>query len=177
MVKLDISWLTFVAGTVIPLLTALVTKARASSRLKSLVTLALSVLGGAVTYLLDNNGTVQAQALISNVVTTYLAAGVTYNNLWKPTGIAPALAATSAESGIGVAVEDPDAPKRISTYLDVEPEPSPPLLEEIEVLDDENDFVQVEEYVPRHLTSLKGEPVFVDATGYLFVESPLDSLD
>lgn len=118
-IRLDLSWLTVVVGTAIPLLTAAVTKAFADSRLKAGVTLALSILAGAGSYLIDHNGSAEWSDLFANIGSTYSAAILTYIGLWRPTGAAPAIAAATMDTGLGH--NDLDRPSNtgdITRYLD-----------------------------------------------------------
>lgn len=112
-IVLNLSVLNFVAASLIPLATALITKARADSRVKSLCTLALTVIAGTVGYLIEKEGKTDVTDLMSVIIATYLTASVTYSNLWKPTGVAPKLTELTPNTGIGTAVADPEAPKRV----------------------------------------------------------------
>ena len=103
LIQVDVTVLAFLSGSVVPLLTALATKLRASSRVKAITNLVLSVVAGTVAYLVGVDGSTDVIGLLSAVISTYLASGVTYSNLWKPTGAAPALQSATADSGIGTA--------------------------------------------------------------------------
>lgn len=102
--QVDVAVLTFLVGTVVPLVTGLVTKLRSSSRLKAMTNLVLSVLGGVGAWLINAEGKTTVGGLASAIVTTYLASGVSYQNLWKPTGAAQAVQEVAPESGIGTVV-------------------------------------------------------------------------
>lgn len=101
LIQVDVTVLAFVSGSLVPLLTALVTKLNAGSRLKALVNLGLSIVAGVVAYLVTVDGSTTVLGLLTAVISTYLASGVTYSNLWKPTGAAPALQSATADTGIG----------------------------------------------------------------------------
>lgn len=101
LLQVDVTVLAFLSGSVVPLLTGLVTKIQASSRLKALVNLGLSVVSGCVAYLVTVDGSTTVLGLASAAISTYLASGLTYNNLWKPTGVAPAVQQATSDIGIG----------------------------------------------------------------------------
>lgn len=109
LIQVDVTLLTFLAGSLIPLLTAVVTKWRASSRLKAIVNLSLSVLAGVVAYLVGVEGETTVLGLLAAATTTYLASGTTYSNLWKPTGATSVLQQVTQDIGIGSPhMEDPN---------------------------------------------------------------------
>lgn len=108
-IQVDVTVLTFLAGTIVPLLTAVITKLRAPSHLKSIVNLAISALAGVVAYGIAHEGAFDVMGLVSAGVTTYLASGVSYQNLWKPTGAALAVQKATAGIGLGAQPEDPPA--------------------------------------------------------------------
>lgn len=107
LIQVDVTVLAFLSGSVVPLLTALATKLNASGRLKAIVNLVLSVIAGVVAYLVGVDGETSVVGLLSATISTYLASGVTYQNLWKPTGTAPALQEATANSGLGSSSEPP----------------------------------------------------------------------
>lgn len=146
MIEVDVTVLTFVAGSILPLLTGLLTKLKASSKVKSLMNLGLSLVGGAVAYLVAHNGQADFQSLFMAVGTVYLASGTSYNNLWKPTGVAERVQNATANIGVGKVIELP--------------EPVVPVVEEVEE--------PVGEQV-RQLTTLKGTPVYVSVDGVLTI--------
>lgn len=88
-------------GTIIPLLTGLVTKFQASSQVKAVVNLVLSILAGGVSYLIENDGSGTWMELVTAMVAVYLASGVSYTNLWKPTGAATKVQNVIPMKGIG----------------------------------------------------------------------------
>jgi hypothetical protein len=101
-VHFDTQLLNGLAGTIIPLLVAVATKRLASGKTKSLVMLGLSVLSSAVTVALGEpeHGWPLYDYLFS-VGQTVLAAGVSYNNVWKQLGTTDAIATSTASVGIG----------------------------------------------------------------------------
>lgn len=100
-IELDVTVLAFLAGTVIPLLTALITKLRASSGVKAVCNLVLSVIAGGVAHLIANEGASTWMELVTAMVAVYLASGVSYQNLWKPTGVTLKIGETTSTKGIG----------------------------------------------------------------------------
>lgn len=110
MIHANLALVSFAVGTVIPLLVALLTKLNASGKVKGVLNLVLSVLGGALTYLLDHSGSASYVQLLNAVVLTYLASGVSYTNLWKPVGAAPAVAMLAPDKGLGKPVAQPEVP-------------------------------------------------------------------
>ena len=101
MIELDIATLALLSGAVIPLLVGVVTKMTASSRVKAIANLALSVGGGAVAYLVENSGRGRWQEIVSAALLAYIASGTSYHNLWKPTGVAPVVQEATASLGVG----------------------------------------------------------------------------
>lgn len=108
-IQVDMAVLAFLAGTVIPLLTALLTKLEASSGVKAVSNLVLSMAAGGVAYLVTNDGSGDLLELISAAVAVYLTSGVTYQNLWKPTGATLKLASSTANTGLGTAYKPEQA--------------------------------------------------------------------
>lgn len=100
-IQVDMAVLAFLAGTVIPLLTAVVTRSQATSGLKAVVNLVLSMAAGGVAFLVANNGQGGVLELIASIVAVYLASGVSYQNLWKPTGVTNATSSATNRFGLG----------------------------------------------------------------------------
>lgn len=103
-IQVDVTVLAFLAGTVIPLLTALVTKLQASSRVKAIVNLVLSLLAGSVAHLVAHDGQSNWMNLVTAMVAVYLASGVSYQNFWKPTGTSVAVQEKTSSVGLGYRV-------------------------------------------------------------------------
>lgn len=167
-IQVDVAALAFVAGTIIPLVTALAAKLRASSQVKSIITFALSMATGAVVYLQANEGRVTWQGLVTSLVATYLAAGTTYQNLWKPTGAAEAVANIAPDAGVGKPL--PAAEMAVSPT----PENIQGVVEEtflgIAAFAEAETEGQDKRLVAEQVTTLKGRAVFADEDGTLFVE-------
>ena len=100
-VHVDVAFLALVSGSFIPLFTALATKLDASSKVKATVNLILSITAGVVAAFVAGDGTLSTFGIIQAGISAYLASGVTYSNLWKPSGIAPALQERTASVGLG----------------------------------------------------------------------------
>lgn len=95
-ITLDATVLSFLVGSVMPLLTAFATKLKASSRIKGVVNLVLSVLGGVLAAFVANSGSLTLIEIASAAIVVYLASGSTYSHLWKPTGVVDAVAGAPA---------------------------------------------------------------------------------
>ncbi len=97
----DLALLTFLGGTLIPLLTALVTKAEASSKVKALTTLFLAVVAAGVESVIAQGGAVNVQSWLLAIGTTYISAIASYYGLTKPTEVTGAIQRKTADFGIG----------------------------------------------------------------------------
>lgn len=121
LVQLDISWLNVVVGLVIPLLVALLTKSKASSGLKASLNLLLSAIGGVVMAAVQNDGKFLVSEAAVGILTVWLPSIVSYVGLWKPTKVAPALAAATANVGVGGSLPteatDATSPKTTGTTV------------------------------------------------------------
>ena len=100
-IQLDVTVVTFVLGSLVPLVVALATKLNASSSVKAVVNVVVSVTVGVCGFLLAHDGATTPLALVGAVITAYLGSGVSYQHFWKPTGVAPAIQASTANVGIG----------------------------------------------------------------------------
>lgn len=101
MIEIDVATLALVSGAVIPLLVGALAKLRASSTVKSVLNLALSFLTGAVGYLALHDGSGRWQEVVTAGMATWIVSGVSYQNLWRPNGVAAAVQARTADFGIG----------------------------------------------------------------------------
>lgn len=106
----DMATVALLSGTVVPLLTGVVTKQLASARLKAIANLVLAVGAGLLAALTLHNGALTWDQIVAAVGQAYIASGITYNHLWKPTGVAAAVQAKTANLGIGPAAEVPPPP-------------------------------------------------------------------
>lgn len=100
-VTVDVAVLGLMIGTLIPIVTRVITNSNASSSLKSIVNLVLSVLAGGAAALLQANGTLTLVELITAMGAVFLSSGVSYSHLWKPTGVTEAIGNKTASFGIG----------------------------------------------------------------------------
>jgi len=90
-----------ILGFLIPVLTALVTKAVTSSGTKAVVTLVSSALLGATAYLVTKDGGYDWEGFVNSFMNAFLPAIAAYYGLWKPTGVAGTVAAATRGFGIG----------------------------------------------------------------------------
>lgn len=100
-VHLDIGILTFIVATLIPILTALITKVNASSTVKAVTTLTLTVIAAAVQLAIEANGVVNLRSFLGNLAVTWLIAITTYYGLLKPTTVAQKFAGVAPNKGLG----------------------------------------------------------------------------
>jgi hypothetical protein len=106
-VQIDPVAITYIVGVLIPLITAIFTKEVASSRIKALFTFMQTIITGVLTGVLAVDGDLTVGMILSLVVNTLVAAVASYYGVLKPTGVAPALAARTANFGVGS--QPPDA--------------------------------------------------------------------
>lgn len=99
-VHLDVGILTFIVATLIPVLTAMVTRTSASSKVKAITTLTLTVIAVAIERLITVNGVVNLKTFLANLAVTWFIAITTYYGLLKPTGVTAKTA--DATSGVGI---------------------------------------------------------------------------
>lgn len=99
--QVDLTWLNFMVGALIPLLTGLVVKWKASSQLKSIVNLVLSAVAGALTTVIANQGAMKPKEFVAGIAATLVTSWASYGQLWKPSGIADKVAQVSPDFGIG----------------------------------------------------------------------------
>lgn len=100
-ITLDATVLSFLVGSVLPLLTALATKLNASSAVKGVVNLVLSVAGGVLAAFMANSGSLTLIEIASAAIVVYLGSGATYSHLWKPLGTPQAIASATENKGVG----------------------------------------------------------------------------
>jgi chromate transport protein ChrA len=113
-IEVDVAALAMLAGTIIPLLTGLLTKLKASSQVKALVAAVLSIAAGVVTELQMGDGKSTLAALVVAGLAAYTTSGVSYTNLWKPIGAAETVANIIPLHGIGKAVEVEAPPEHLA---------------------------------------------------------------
>lgn len=101
MTQLDISWLAFAAGTLVPLLVGLITRLSAPSWLKAGLNAVLSVAAGGLAVAIEADGAVELSTWLANMGVAWVTAMATYLGWWKPSGISPALNRRTARIGVG----------------------------------------------------------------------------
>lgn len=125
-------------GGLLPLLTAVVQQQRWSTRARTLVGVALSILAGLVTYVSTNGLDLSPARLVTTVLGIVLAASAAYAHVWKPLGVAPSVEAATTKSPAGGALGDPTAAEHIEETPDLDEVPvdTPADLEPPEGFDD-----------------------------------------
>lgn len=98
-ITIDALTLSFLAGSVMPLLTALATKLDASSTVKGVVNLVLSIFGGVLVAFKTGAGTLTYQEIAASAIATYLSAQALYSGVLRKPALA--IAQASPEGGIG----------------------------------------------------------------------------
>lgn len=90
-------------GTLLPALTAFVTRENATPKVKALLTALISGVTGAVSGFLITppSGWSQWEQVIGTIAVTWAMAAVSYFFGWKPTGAAAAIARATASFGVG----------------------------------------------------------------------------
>lgn len=86
-VTIDDFWLTFLVATVLPAVTAFVTRRFASSAWGATVLLLLSVISGWLTSLYATGGSFDLKTAVIAIITTFVTAVASHYGLLKPTGI------------------------------------------------------------------------------------------
>ena len=100
-VLVDVQFLAMLSGVLVPLLTALVTTRWAASRTKAFVNAALASLAGYLSFAIEANGAIEWKPAVVGVLTAAVSAFAAYPSLWKSSGIAPKIQASTARFGIG----------------------------------------------------------------------------
>lgn len=113
--EVDVTTITFITGSIIPLVVGMLTKLKASSVVKAGVNIALSVVSGVCAVLIAHDGRLTWQTLVTGVFTTLVSSGLTYNNIWKPLGVAAKVQKLAPEAGIGKPVEQPPGSGMLGT--------------------------------------------------------------
>lgn len=103
LVQLPVNLLSAFTGSIAPLVTDLITKSGASSKVKSAVNLVLAVGVGVASAFLAHQGTLDVGQIVQAAITAYLAAGVTFSMLWKPQGVSDAIQNSTPNFGLGAA--------------------------------------------------------------------------
>jgi hypothetical protein len=105
---IDAALLALLIGTVIPVVVALLAKWSASSRVKALLNLVLSI-GGGVLVAFQQAGSrgVTLYEIIACAGATFLASGVAHEHFWKPTGVTAKVGTATANFGVGAGIQEP----------------------------------------------------------------------
>lgn len=103
--EVDVTVITFIMGSIIPLVVGMLTKLKASSAVKAVVNVGLSVVTGVCSVLIAHDGKLTWQTLVSGVFTTLFSSGFTYSHVWKPTGVVEKVQQIAPDSGVGKPVE------------------------------------------------------------------------
>jgi hypothetical protein len=99
--QLDVGLLTLLLGTGLPLVTGLVTKYFASSRVKALTLFGLSILATSIQGALDTGGVVDLKTWVGTSFVTFFIGVGAYFGFWKPTEVAEKVNAATYDFGIG----------------------------------------------------------------------------
>ena len=84
LITLDPLLMTFVAGALIPVITALTTKINATDTFRVLISLFLSTLSGALIQVNNSGGTFYLKQTLVAASVTFATAVVSYQGWWKP---------------------------------------------------------------------------------------------
>lgn len=99
--KLDAATVSSLIAIFIPALTALVTKWDVPSWVRTVVALLLSAITGAASTLVAGNGDFDWQAFALSVLMAFVTNIAMYVGVYKPQGIAKAIAASTPKFGVG----------------------------------------------------------------------------
>lgn len=92
------SW-ALILGVLTPILTSVIQQPKWSDQVRSIIAALVSIVVGVVT-VLANGGFVDASGSLGIIALVMVSSYATYRNLWKPSGIAPAIeSATSPSTG------------------------------------------------------------------------------
>ena len=102
-VILDPVVMSAVVGVVIPILTGVITKLRASTGTKAIVAIFLSVIAGALSEIVAGGGTFDPRTMALATASAFVANVASYLGVWQPIGSTRdvPLARATAEYGIG----------------------------------------------------------------------------
>lgn len=88
-------------GLLIPIATAALTKYRAPSSVKSVVTLVLSVLTGTIATIAATDGGWDFSGFLNNFINAFVPAIAAYYGLFKPTDVTGKVGRATANLGVG----------------------------------------------------------------------------
>lgn len=121
---LNVTYLTFVSSTALPLIVGFITKLNAHSRVKAITLLVLSGVAGLVQTLVAKHGVVEWRTLFDNSISAYVIAFIAHAGVLKPTGASDAVASIAPAVGIGAPVADevpPIPPQTASAWVYAQP--------------------------------------------------------
>ena len=95
----DLTLITIITGTLVPILVALVSKLNASAAVKAILNFGFSAVVAAIA--LEHEADWNWKSFAVNFALTYLVSIATYYGLWKPTGVTGSVAAKTADVGVG----------------------------------------------------------------------------
>lgn len=98
---IDTVTLSFLVGSLMPLLTALATKLNASSGLKGIVNMVLSIAGGVLAAFVTADGSLTLYQVSAAAIATYLSAQTVYTGLLRPLGAPQAIQNATPNAGLG----------------------------------------------------------------------------
>lgn len=104
--ELDAQTLSILSGVLVPILVGIVTRLDATAGLKAVLNFGLSAVSGALTAVTQNSGQLVWREFVTSIGVTWVVSVATYYGLYKPSGVAGTVAASTAGFGIG----NPPAP-------------------------------------------------------------------
>lgn len=99
--KIDLMLLAFIAGSLIPLVTAIITRSTAPSGIKAVISAALAGVVALVSLWTEAAGVVDWKTSLLLFFTTWITHAGAYFGFWKPTGVAPGLHSSTGTFGLG----------------------------------------------------------------------------
>jgi hypothetical protein len=99
--QVNVIAVTFVASFLIPLAVAALTKSGASSTVKAVLNLGLTVATGVCACVIQAKGSVTLGQITTAVMAAFTGSGLSYQHLWKPTGVAASVSNSTPDFGIG----------------------------------------------------------------------------
>lgn len=95
------AFLAYAAGTIVPILVAILAKSTASRPLKVILNSILVAVGASLVVSIKMNGAIDLYGWGSAIAEAAIASWASYNGFWKPLGVAPAIHKATAKFGIG----------------------------------------------------------------------------
>jgi hypothetical protein len=100
--RVDPLLLSFLVGSLMPLLTALLTKVDASSAVKGTLNILLSIVGGGLAaFVSAGDAGLTTYQLLAACITAYLSSQALYTGFWRAVGATRALASSTKGVGLG----------------------------------------------------------------------------